>query len=198
MPIQFCQNMLLILCLLNIVLGAGNCTNFSLCDTVTQYLMTNADSLPCEMEVCNANDNSTCCGERAFCTTDTCDGDEGYTMKVDYESTYCAQNPCVSSDMDTCCVKKGSSRGSWNFLMIYLIVLVIGSVFCFIGYKCRSSDDSGSTCNSKESNVAKTEKMLTTKQIVPESDTPTQADVVLQSNGAGDEEDGGTGRVYLL
>jgi len=188
--------MLFIICLVNIVLGEGNCTNFPLCDTVTQYLMANPGTLSCQSEICDSNDISTCCEQKANCANySLCDGVE---IVANASFVYCAAKLCEEDDAATCC-EKGSSRASWNFLMIYLIVLVIGSILGLIGYKCHSSGDSDGSSNSKESNVDKEKDMHITKQIAPDSNDTPQSGVVLQSNeDAVDEEDDDTGRVYLL
>jgi len=48
----------------------------------------------------------------------------------------CADEICGAQDISTCCGEsvKRSNKASWNFLMIYLILLAVASVQFFLGY----------------------------------------------------------------
>jgi len=67
--------------------ATGNCANFDLCDSTTQYLKASPESCSCAGEVCGETDISKCCEDKAVCTTYSCDYDGGLTLQLNHTTT---------------------------------------------------------------------------------------------------------------
>lgn len=177
------------------VLGAENCTNFDLCDPITQYLFANADNLPCSGEVCDASDTSICCGDKETCADYSCA--EGIELVANASIVYCA-GVCGEEDSNTCCdIPKASSKASWNFLRIYLIVLAISSLL-FFGYKWYNYESTESSASSSSSDYGKDNNEEDRRNI---NEVEPQSNIIphtTQSIEVEEEEGAETGRVYLL
>jgi len=88
--------------------ATGNCANFGLCDSTTQYLKASPESFSCAAEVCGETDISKCCENKAVCSDYTCDYDAGLTHQENHTTTYCALDVCKHSDSSDCCTDRGS------------------------------------------------------------------------------------------
>jgi len=88
--------------------ATGNCANFDLCDSTTQYLKASPESFSCAGEVCGETDISKCCEDKAVCTTYSCDYDGGLTLQLNHTTTWCALAVCQASDSSDCCTNRGS------------------------------------------------------------------------------------------
>jgi len=87
----------------------------------------------------------------------------------------CNGTVCGVDDIDTCCVDERTDGGTWNFLMIYLLLLTVAAVFFFLGYSLGSKGEESSK-DAENKNAEPTSNVVS-----PEV-----------------EEDGEIGRVYLL
>jgi len=88
---------------------AGNCANFNLCNSTTQYLKSNPAGLLCDSAVCDSSDISKCCDNKASCSQLTCNFNGGLTYKKNFDNIYCANSSCsTDQDSDTCCTDRGS------------------------------------------------------------------------------------------
>jgi len=120
---------------------------------------------------------------------DLCGGDQYLLPNASFIS--CAQDICSDEDISTCCGDKKSSKASWDFLMIYLIVLTVTSILCFLAYRLRSySNEKG---EHEEHNKDEGGNNMTLGPTPgPKSDVVAPLEI--------EEEDAETvpGRVYLL